>query len=73
MDFSREFLIENLISEERKIFIRNYFYDLMRYQGKSRLAFKITGPSRIGYLKQIFPDAYFVYLKEFNPGHKLIS
>ncbi|MEP6845496.1 MAG: sulfotransferase, partial [Panacibacter sp.] len=33
---------------------------LVTFQSKKRLAFKITGPSRIGYLKSIFPDAVFI-------------
>jgi hypothetical protein len=35
---------------------------MVKYQGKKRLAFKITGPSRISYLSSIFPDARFVYI-----------
>ena len=33
---------------------------MVKKQGKKRLAFKITGPGRIGYLKSIFPDAQFI-------------
>ena len=35
---------------------------LLRYQGKSRFATKITGPARVGYLASIFPDAQFVHV-----------
>lgn len=63
IDFSRNFLLDTAVPAERINFIRNYFIKLMKWQGKKRLAFKITGPSRIGFLQQIFPDAYFVYLK----------
>ncbi len=66
IDFSRDFLLNEKISQKQKDFIRNYFVKLMKYQGKRRLAFKITGPSRIHFLQQILPDAYFVYLKR-NP------
>jgi len=34
----------------------------IRYQGKSRLAAKLTGPSRIDYLRTLFPDAIFVHV-----------
>lgn len=33
---------------------------MIKWQKRKRLAFKITGPSRIGYLTSIFPDALFV-------------
>jgi hypothetical protein len=63
IDFSRSFLIEEIIDEERIQFIRNYFYKMVKFQGRKRLALKITGPSRINYLSQIFPDAIFINLK----------
>jgi hypothetical protein len=34
----------------------------VRYQSASKLAFKITGPSRIGFLSSLFPDAYFLHI-----------
>ena len=36
---------------------------MFKYQNRKRLAFKITGPSRISFLLSIFPDAYFINLK----------
>ena len=63
IDFSRNFLLNTDIPGERMDFIRNYFIKLIKWQGKKLLAFKITGPSRISFLQQIFPDARFVYLK----------
>ena len=57
IDFSRNFLLNTDVPRERVHFIRNYFIKLMKYQGKNRFGFKITGPSRIRFLKQIFPDA----------------
>ncbi len=62
-DFSREFLIEEILSEERINFIRSYFNKMVIYQNRKRLTFKITGPSRISFLLQIFPDAIFINLK----------
>ena len=35
---------------------------LLRYQRKSRLAAKLTGPGRIHYLHSLFPDARFIHL-----------
>jgi hypothetical protein len=59
-NFSRGFLIENNASELEKQTIRALFANMVRFQRRKRLAFKITGPSRIGYLSSIFPDAVFV-------------
>ena len=63
MDFSREFLTEEYLSEERIDFIRSYFHKMVVFQNKKRLTFKITGPSRISFLLKIFPDAIFINLK----------
>lgn len=60
IDFSRGFLLTDRASEQEAKRIRNVFDKLVSYQFKHRLAFKITGPSRIGYLKSIFPDAIFI-------------
>jgi hypothetical protein len=35
---------------------------ILRYQGKSRFAAKLTGPARIAYLSSLFPDARFVHV-----------
>jgi omega-hydroxy-beta-dihydromenaquinone-9 sulfotransferase len=63
IDFSRGFLLNQKASSERVDFIHNYFQKLVSYQNRNRLAFKITGSPRIGYLLSIFPDAYFIVLK----------
>jgi hypothetical protein len=60
IDFSRGFLLEERASEEEKKKIRSVFSKMVAYQKRKRLAFKITGPSRIGYLTSIFPDALFI-------------
>ena len=60
IDFSRGFLLNERASESEASKIRSAFNKLVAYQSKKRLAFKITGPSRIGYLKSIFPDAGFI-------------
>lgn len=60
IDFSRGFLLNDTATEKDRKRIRAAFTKLVQYQGKRRLAFKITGPARIGYLKSIFPDAIFI-------------
>jgi len=62
-NFSRGFLLAEKASSERQKFIRQYFASLVKAQGKNRLAFKITGPPRMGYLLSIFPDAVFIHIK----------
>jgi hypothetical protein len=63
VDFSRGFLLSEKAEPERKEFIRQYFAKLVEAQGKTRLAFKFTGPPRMGYLLSIFPDAVFIHIK----------
>lgn len=60
--------IEREATPLEKEIIRNYFTQLVKKQGKKRLAFKITGPSRVIFLQSIFPDAYFIRVKrEIKP------
>ncbi|WP_435236270.1 sulfotransferase [Psychromonas sp. PT13] len=56
-------VINREATEIEKKSIRRYFSSLVRKQGKERLAFKITGPSRIKFLQSIFPDACFIRVK----------
>lgn len=60
IDFSRSFLINDTATAEEAHTIRSFFAKMVKNQGRSRLSFKITGPSRIAYLKSIFPDAIFI-------------
>jgi len=60
IDFSFGFLIDTKATRESAQRIRKYFKKLVKRQGKKRLAFKITGPSRLEYLLSIFPDAKLV-------------
>lgn len=59
-NFLYNFLLNVQASDEDKKRIRNIFEKLVQYQKRKRLAFKITGPGRVGYLKSIFPDAVFI-------------
>jgi len=63
IDFARGFLLDQKASPERQQFIRRYFARMVTAQGRKRLAFKITGPPRMGFLLSIFPDAIFVHIK----------
>lgn len=60
INFSRGFLINDRAPQKDAVKIRSVFSKLVANQFKKRLAFKITGPSRIGYLTSIFPDAVFI-------------
>jgi Sulfotransferase family len=62
IDFSRNFLLNERVTEEERIYIRTFFAKMVKYQHRKRLAFKITGPSRMEYLSSIFPDAVFVQI-----------
>lgn len=63
IDFSRGFLLYERLGEKRKLFIQKYFEKLVKYQGKKRFSFKITGPPRMCFLLNLFPDAQFVILR----------
>jgi hypothetical protein len=62
IDFSRNFLLNEKATEEERLYIRTFFTKMVKYQNRKRLAFKITGPSRMEYLHSIFPDAFFVQI-----------
>jgi hypothetical protein len=62
IDFSRNFLLNERATEDERIHIRTFFARMVKYQDRKRLAFKITGPSRMEYLSSIFPDAFFVQI-----------
>lgn len=61
--FSRSYLLETKLTPAKIKRIRSYFEKVVKYQNKERLVFKITGPSRLEYLKQIFPDARFIRIQ----------
>lgn len=62
-NFGKRFLNEEVLTTSEIEEIRNKFNDLVKLQFKKRLAFKTTGPSRINFLNQIFPDAYYICVK----------
>lgn len=62
-DFGRGFLLGLEEEESRKKEIREKLYKLVMLQGRSRFGLKVTGPSRLGYLNSLFPDAKFIRIK----------
>ncbi len=60
IDFSRSFLLDERATDKERKHMRNFFDKMVKYQKRKRLAFKITGPSRMEYLMSVFPDAMFV-------------
>lgn len=62
LKFSKDFLINEKATPEEKKRILSFFSKLVKNQGKKRLVFKITGPSRLSYLLSIFPDASVVQI-----------
>ena len=60
IDFSRGFLLNEKVLPQEKEFMLNVFLKMVKYQHKKRLAFKITGPAKIGYLTSIFDKPVFV-------------
>lgn len=64
--FSRSYLLNESADKETIEFINRYFSKILWAQGKNRLAFKYTGPSRIEYFISIFKNPVFIYIKR-NP------
>jgi hypothetical protein len=60
--FPWDYLINETATKNEKQDIIKVIKKVLRFQGKSRFCTKITGPSRILYLKSIFPDAHFVHV-----------
>lgn len=63
IDFGKSFLNNIKVSAKETKEIREKYMQIALYQFKNRLGFKITGPSRLKYLHEIFPNAYFVYIQ----------
>ena len=60
--FAREYLIGVKAAPEEAFRVLRAVKAALSLQGKRRFLNKITGPSRIGYLQSIFPDALFVHV-----------
>lgn len=62
-DFGRGFLFGLKEDSDQVDHIRERLSFLVRLQGKKRLCFKITGPSRLCYLDSVFPDAVYLHVR----------
>jgi len=61
-DFTWDFLGGGIPSARTCQRVRNYIRTVLKYQGRTRLIVKLTGPPRINFLSTIFPDAIFVHV-----------
>ena len=60
VNFSRGFLLDDRLSGPTRSLAITFFEEMVRKQRRSRLALKITGPSRLGFLLDLFPNARFI-------------
>lgn len=71
----REFSLDYLLGEEAStrttVRVRRAVGAVLKYQHKNRLATKLTGPGRIGYINSIFPDA--VYIHVIRDGRSVVN
>jgi hypothetical protein len=68
IDFSRSYLSNERVSENVRENIKHYLTDVMGIQKRPRFAMKITGPGRLFFLNQLFPDGHFIWLsRDFVP------
>ena len=62
VDFDLNYLLGETASEKERNALRNSLAKLQRYQGKSRVTAKLTGPGRIGYLNSVWPEMRVVHV-----------
>jgi hypothetical protein len=60
--FLYEYLIFQKANENEKKLLRKTIKKTLYYHGKERFITKITGPSKIEYIKSIFNDAVFIHI-----------
>lgn len=60
--FLFDYLLNQTADSSEKREIKEAISKVLKFQGKSRFIAKITGPSRINYLKSIFGDAIFIHV-----------
>jgi LPS sulfotransferase NodH len=60
--FLYDYLLNQTANTDEKGEIEKAILKVLKFQGKSRFLAKITGPSRITYLKSIFNDAIFIHV-----------
>ncbi|NDY73891.1 hypothetical protein DO021_19335 [Desulfobacter hydrogenophilus] len=61
-DFTWDFLGGGTPSAHTCQKVRDYIHTILKYQHRTRLIVKLTGPPRINFLSTIFPDAVFVHV-----------
>lgn len=62
IDFAKKYLTGEFADEIHRNKVCSSINRIIGYQRKHRFSTKITGPARIGYLRSIFPDAYFIHV-----------
>lgn len=62
LDFATQYLIQETATENCKRQIKKAVNSILRWQGKSTFSAKLTGPSRIHFLKSIYPNAKFIHV-----------
>lgn len=61
-EFSRQYLVDVRADSDSIRQVRDAVCEILRWEAKQRFSAKLTGPSRINYLKSIFPDAQFIHV-----------
>ncbi len=62
VDFNRSYLVDTHAAETEKERFQKAASRALRLQGKRRFLGKITGPTRMTFLRSIFPDAVFLHI-----------
>ena len=60
--FSKSYLKGEIPENKNIKRLRNVSQKVVQYQSRTRLSAKLTGPPRISFLSEIFPDAIFIHL-----------
>lgn len=60
--FSKSYLNNKVPEIDNIAKLRNVSRKIIRYQSRKRLSAKLTGPPRIRFLSQVFPNAIFIHL-----------
>lgn len=60
--FTSDFMLGVEANDRDRRRLRMVVSKLLRYEAKPRFVAKLTGPTRIGYLSGVFPDARFVHV-----------
>ncbi len=60
--FMSDFMLGVQATDRDRRRLRMLVSKLLRYEAKPRFVAKLTGPTRVGYLSSVFPDAHFVHV-----------